>query len=277
MKKFRISRNKPARIVAGLLALCIVAWLFYFAVGLLGNPVSWALASRTAKKHLATHYAGTDYEIDTVSYDFKTVGYWAHVNSPTLQDGSFTLHFNMAGQLTHDDYDSRVTGRGNVARRVRSEFRTLTDSVLKSPAFPYDFTIGYCELEFDWLIDEEPLPNAISREDLENGRIYDVGAMGTTNGHLVLYLDVDAITPEKAAEILKTAKGLFDSAGIGCYTVDLLLRYPPYEPGGYQRPEGELRLRGFLYEDIDGEGLLERIEKCRRDTLDYYAAKDAEK
>lgn len=272
-----LKRTKATRIAAGLLALCIVAGLLYFAAGLLGNPVSWALASHTAKRHLATHYAGTDYEIDTVSYDFKTGGYWAHVNSPTLQDGSFTLHFNMAGQLTHDDYDSRVTGRGNVARRVQSDFRTLTDGVLKSPAFPYDFTIGYCELEFSWSTDEEPMPNAIRREELENGRVYDVGAMGTTNGHLVLYLDIDAVTPEKAAEILKTVKALFDSAGIGCYAVDLVLRYPPYEPGSHQRPEGELRLRRFLYADIEGDGLPERVNECHRETLAYYAAKDAEK
>lgn len=277
MKKIRISRNKPARIVAGLAALCIIAGLLYFAVGLLGNPVSWGLANRTAKKHLAEKYAGTDYEIDTVSYDFKTVGYYAHVTSPTLPDGSFTLHFNMAGQLTHDDYDSRVTGRGNVTRRVQNEFRTLTDAVLRSPAFPYDTHIAYCDLEFYWSIDEEPLSGAIRREELENGRVYDVGAMGTTNGRLVLYVETNTHTAEEAAEVLRTVKTLFDSAGIGCCEVDLVLEYPPFEPDTYARPEGSYRLRSFSYAAIDGEGLVERVEKCHQDTLDYYAAKDAEK
>ena len=270
---FSANRGKPLRIIAALLACGIVFGLLYFAVALLGNPVSQALATRTARMHLAAQYGDTDYEIDTVSYDFKTGGYYAHVKSPTLLDGHFTLYLDMLGRLTGDDYDYRLERHGNTATRLYAEYRALVQSLLESPAFPYAYSIGFGDLDFDIEVGEEPMTDAISREELENHKIYDIRALGTTNGRLVLYVDTDTHTAEAAAEILQTLKRLLDGAGVGCYTVELVLQYPPYEQGSYKRPEGSYRVRSLPYAEIDSAELVTLVEQCHQKTL----AEDAEK
>ena len=45
----------------------------------------------------------------------------------------------------------------------------------------------------------------------------------------------------------------------------------------YERPEGEIDLRDFLYTDIYEEGMVERVIKCVEDTQNYYNEQDKEK
>ena len=83
------------------------------------------------------------------------------------------------------------------------------------------------------------------------------------------------ITNEKAAEILLKTKELMDQSGISFYSVELCLMYPPYDvEKSYERPEGELRLKDFLYTDIYEDGIIERIEKCVEDTQNFYNKAD---
>ena len=61
-----------------------------------------------------------------------------------------------------------------------------------------------------------------------------------------------------------------DQSGISFYSVELCLRYPPYDAEkSYERPDGEIRLEDFLYADIYEEGMVERVAKCAEDTQNY--------
>ena len=42
--------------------------------------------------------------------------------------------------------------------------------------------------------------------------------------------------------------------------------YEIWENSRYERPEGEINLRSFLYTDIYEEGMVERVAKCAEDT-----------
>ena len=109
-------------------------------------------------------------------------------------------------------------------------------------------------------------------------KFYNVGELGAKNGELVLYIDSDTVTNEKAAEILLKTKELMDQSGISFYSVVLCLRYPPYDAEkSYERPDGEIRLEDFLYTDIYEEGMVERVAKCAEDTQNYYNEQDKEK
>ena len=234
----------------------------WFANGLVGNPLSKMLARNTAEKHLETQYPNTDYEIEKVSYSFKDVGYYAYVVSPSSMDGNFTLKLSMLGKLTNDDYASRVENHGNVSNRLYFEFREMVDTVLKSYAYPYNVSMGYGSLEFDREADKATVEGAIDRSKLVNDRFYNVGALGATNGELVLYVDSDTVTAEKAAEILLKTKTLMEQSGISFHSVHFVLRYPPYDAEiPYERPEGKISLEDFLYADVYENGLIERIEK----------------
>ena len=77
--------------------------------------------------------------------------------------------------------------------------------------------------------------------------------------------------------MLKTRE-LLDQSGISFYSVHFVLQYPPYDANkSYDRPEGKIDLKDFLYSDIYEEGLIERIEKSIADTQNHYAEKDKNK
>ena len=263
-------------------ALCLAIFLIFgvcwFANGLVGNPISKAVARHTAKKHLEVAYPDADYMIEEISYSFKDGGYYAHILSPGSMDGHFTLRISMLGKLRNDDHSSRVEGHGNVANRLFFEYRKMVDTVLNSQAYPYTVSMGYGDLEFEREVGTEAIEGAVKKSELVNDRFYNVGELGATNGKIVLYIDSNTVTNERAAEILLKTKELLDQSGISFYSVHFVLRYPPHDPEkSYARPEGEIDLKDFLYTDIYEQGMPERIAKCAEDTRNYYNEQDKEK
>ena len=177
----------------------------------------------------------------------------------------------MLGQIRGDDYTYRVERHGNVADRLFFDYRDAVDTVFNSHAYPYTVSMGYGDLEFDREFGKEPVEGALTRGDLVNDKIYNVGELGAKNGALVLYIDNDTVTNEKAAEILLKTKELMDQSGISFYSVHLVLQYPPYdEEIPYERPAGEINLYDFLYSDIYEENLIERIETCAEETRIHF-------
>ena len=271
-------KKRILKISAFCLAVILIVGVCWFANGLVGNPFSKMMARNAAERYLETNYSNTDYELQEISYSFKDVGYYAHIVSLSSMDGNFTLRISMLGKKLGDDYKSRVEEHGNVANRLFFEYREMVDTVLDSYAYPYTVSMGYGDLEFERELGEEPVEGAIKRSDLVNDQFYNVGALGAKNGELVLYIDSDVVTNEKAAEILLKTKELMDQSGISFYSVQLCLRYPPYDTEkSYERPEGEIQLRDFLYTDIYEEGIVERVMQCVEDTQNYYNAQEKEK
>ena len=268
-------KKRVLKIAAFCLAVVLIVGVCWFANGLVGNPFSKMMARQSAEKYLEANYPNTDYAIDEVSYSFKDVGYYAHIVSPSSMDGNFTLRISMLGKIRGDDYTSRVEGRGNVANRLFFEYRDMVDTILDSYAYPYNVSMGYGDLEFERELDKEAVEGALTRSDLMNDKFYNVGELGAKNGKLVLYIDNDTVTNEKVAEILLKTKELMDQSGISFYSVQFCLMYPPYDAEkSYERPEGEINLKDFLYSDIYEEGMIERVEKCVQETKDYYSKED---
>ena len=113
-----------------LIALCL------FANAFLGNPVSKALATRTAKRHLAAHYP--TYTLERVSYNFKDGNYHAHLTDSNQVDGDFYMILTPSGKLLADTYQDRVLSGENTHLRLTMEYRAMVDAVLEAPqAFPW--------------------------------------------------------------------------------------------------------------------------------------------
>ena len=266
------------KISALCLAILLIIGACWFANGLVGNPVSKMMARHAAEKHLEANYSDTDYEIEGVFYSFKEGGYYAHAVSPSRMDGDFAMTVSMFGKLIDDTYGSQVEEHGNVANRLFFEYRKRVDAVLESPAYPYSVSLGYGDLEFEREVGAEAPEGALTRDDLVNDRFYNVGELGAKNGSLVLYIDSDTVSCEKAAEILLKTKESMDRSGISFYSVHLVLRYPPYDAEiSHERPDGEVDLLDFLSDDIYEEGMLDRVEKCAEDTRNYYEEQDRQK
>ena len=97
-------------------------------------------------------------------------------------------------------------------------------------------------------------------------------ALGAQAGHLIYYLQVEEPSPELLAHWLLEIRRLMDEAGVPFVDIDLSIRYLRDEND--RRPESDLYVLHFPYEDIYEEGLLERVKQANADAIAYYAEQD---
>ena len=271
-------KRKVLKVLAFLTAAALIAGIAMFSTALMGNPVSRFLARRTAVRHLKETYPGTDYFIEDLNYDFKSSGYYAGISSPSSIDTRFTLYFDMMGHLKYDSYD-QVAGGFVTARRLDAEYRELTDGVFNAPSFPYD-----CDIDFGMLSiypkseieDSDPyeIPvHTIPVEELVLDKNYDIRELGRRAGQLIVYVNSDEVSAEKAAEIIVRIRKIFDDAGVTFAEMDFTLEHPKPEEG--MRNEETVSARGIAYEDIREDGMTERVEAADKALKAYYAEQDA--
>ncbi len=271
-------KKKYLKILALAVAIVLSAGVLCLANSLNGNPVSKLLAKRTAENYIAENYASTDYYIDRVSYNFKDGNYHAFVTSPTSIDTQFTVIITMFGAFCYDTYDSVVNGF-NTAHRIEMEYRALVDTVFENPTLPYrcDITYGtlkiYPEDAFENAEENEIPSYALNQNELILDKIYDIRELGKQAGHLVVYVDNDCVTLEDAAEIMLNLRKIFDDANVPFAAMDFVLQYPRPEEG--RRPEGEIHVQDFFYDEIYEEGMVERVKKAHEELEAYYAKMDA--
>ena len=255
-------KQNTRKIITGTAAATILLGVGWLANAFVGNPISRLLAQHTAETHLDEHYADTDYYIEKLSYNFKDGNYHAFIESPTSIDTQFSFYITMGGKLRLDTYDSVLDGF-NTARRLEMEYRALADTILADPSFPYQCHIDYGTLEIypEELLDNpqyEDIPAyALNQNDLILDKRYDIRELGRQSGHLILYIDSDTVTPERAAEIMLDIKTRFDEAEIPFAAMDFTLQHPRLEDG--KRPDGSIRVYHFLYHDIHAEGMVDRV------------------
>ena len=269
-------KKKHLKIAALVLALAIVAGLCLFANALVGNPVSKALATRTAKGHLAAHYP--TYTLDEVGYSFKDGNYYAHLTDPNQIDGDFSLSITPTGKLRYDSYESRVLSGENTRSRLSMEYRDLVDAVLEAPqaGLPLDFGFGDLEIWHREFLGNADCPDyALVMEDLIPNGTYDVRELGSQAGHLIYYLQEEGPSLERLAHWLLEIRRLMDAGGVPFVDIDLSLRYLRDEND--QRPESDLYVLHFPYEEIYEDGLLQRVEQANAEAIAYYAELDKQK
>ena len=113
-------KKKVLKVVAFCVAILLIFGVALFANGLLGNPISKAIAEKNAAEYLAEAYSGQDLEIRNVVFGIKSGYYEVYVVSPYSEDTQFTLSYNWVGKLVDDDYAYRVLGGWNTAMRIES-------------------------------------------------------------------------------------------------------------------------------------------------------------
>lgn len=272
-------KKRILKIAAFVFAIALIVGVCVFANGLVGNPISKAVATNTAEKHIEENYADKDFEIERVTFSFKDGYYHAFIYSPSSIDSSFTLMIDMWGKLRYDTYEDRVLSGGNTADRISRDYRAVVDKVLDSQAFPYNEHIGYGDFDFYPRVhlEEYSVPEyALITEDLTLDAFYDVNELGAKHGKLTIYLDDDTVSYERLAEILLDIRRIFDDSGVKFYVIDCVLEYQKNEDGSMKQ-EGRVEVREFLYADIYEDGMVERVKASDEAAKAYYAEQDAEK
>ena len=272
-------KKRILKIASFVFAIVLIVGVCVFANGLVGNPISKAMATNTAEKHIEENYGDKDYEIERVTFSFKDGYYHAFIYSPSSIDSDFTILVDMWGKLRYDTYEDRVLSGGNTADRISRDYRAVVDKVLDSQAFPYNEHIGYGDFDFYPRVhlEEYSVPEyALISEDLTLDAFYDVNELGAKHGKLTIYIDDDTVSYERLSEILLDIRRIFDDSGVKFYVIDCVLEYQKNEDSS-KKQEGRVEVREFLYADIYEEGMVERVKASDEEAKAYYAEQDAEK
>ena len=272
-------KKRILKIAAFVFAIALIVGVCVFANALVGNPISKAMATNTAEKHIEENYADKDFEIERVTFSFKDGYYHAFIYSPSSIDSDFTILVDMWGKLRYDTYEDRVLSGGNTADRISRDYRAVVDKVLDSQAFPYNEHIGYGDFDFYPRVhlEEYSVPEyALITEDLTLDAFYDVNELGAKHGKLTIYIDDDTVSYERLAEILLDIRRIFDDSGVKFYVIDCVLEYQKNEDGS-KKKEGRVEVREFLYADIYEDGMVERVKASDEAANAYYDEQDAEK
>jgi len=272
-------KKKVLKIAALVFAIALIVGVCIFANALVGNPISKALATNTAEKHLEENYADKDFEIERVTFSFKDGYYHAFIYSPSSIDSEFNILVDMWGKLRYDTYEDRVLSGGNTADRISSDYRAMVDKVLDSQAFPYNEHIGYGDFDFYPRVhlEQYSVPEyALITEDLTLDAFYAVNELGAKHGKLTIYIDDNTVSYEKMSEILIDIRRIFDDAGVKFYVIDCVLEYQKNEDSS-KKKEGRVEVREFLYSDIYEDGMVERVKASDEAARAYYDEQDAEK
>ncbi len=272
-------KKKYWKILALVLALVLIVAVLGFANSLVGNPLSQFLAEWSAENHVAANYPNTDYYVERVGFDFKSIGYYAHIRSDSSIDTQFTLHIDMLGRVYFDTYEDVRSG-DVTARRLEQEYRELTDQVFDDPAFPYEMDIAFGTLDIN---PREALENpnvtdipewSLVHEDLILDHNYDPRELGAQAGRLVVYVYSQELTHEIAAQVLLNIRAEFDKANTPFRVIDFTLRHPKTEEGPWD--EEYIGLENFPYDQITEEGLVDRVKQGDEALKAYRAILDAE-
>ena len=272
-------KKRILKIAAFVFAIALIVGVCVFASVLVGNPISKAMATNTAEKHLEENFADKDFEIERVTFSFKDGYYHAFIYSPSSIDSDFTILVDMWGKLRYDTYEDRVLSGGNTADRISRDYRAVVDKVLDSQAFPYNEHIGYGDFDFYPRVhlEEYSVPEyALITEDLTLDAFYDVNELGAKHGKLTIYIDDDTVSYERLSEILLDIRRIFDDSGVKFYVIDCVHEYQKNEDSS-KKQEGRVEVREFLYADIYEEGMVERVKASDEAAKAYYAEQDAEK
>ena len=272
-------KKRILKIAAFIFAIALIVGVCVFANALVGNPISKAMATNTAEKHIEENYTEKDFEIERVTFSFKDGYYHAFIYSPSSIDSDFTILVDMWGKLRYDTYEDRVLSGGNTANRISRDYRAVVDKVLDSQAFPYNEHIGYGDFDFYPRVhlEEYSVPEyALITEDLTLDAFYDVNELGAKHGKLTIYIDDDTVSYERLSEILLDIRRIFDDSGVKFYVIDCVLEYQKNEDSS-KKKEGRVEVREFLYADIYEEGMAERVKASDEAANAYYDEQDAEK
>ncbi len=271
-------KKKAVKIILSVLSLSLVAVIAFFANAFFGNPVSKMLAEKAAEKHLLEVYPDSDFEVDNVSFNFKSTNYNAHIVSPSSIDSEFSLIFDLMGNLLGDSYETSVTQRGNTSLRIGFAYREAAEAVFENADFSFEAHISFGDIEFvpSQYKNEPSTPDyALVSDELILDAEYDINELGKKAGHLTVYAYDETVSTGRLSVMLLELRRVFDEAKLPFYVVDFVLEHPRNEDG--TQKEGRVEVMNFLYNDIYEKGLTERVEQSNAKAVAYYAEMDAVK
>ena len=270
-----------------MLCAVLTVTVLYIAAAFFGNPISLLTAKYNTSRYLEEHFGDSHFQVNKVGYNFKTGGYYAHINSPSSQDSYFTLYFDGWGRYRYDTYEN-ITNKNTTLSRLDNQYRELVEERFNETNTPYDISIVFGELKIsdvyeiytytnekgetiEYTLDKE---YGFDRSQLELDKEYDIYQTGLDCGRICLYIHDPEVTVERAAEVLLEVKAYMDEKQVPFHALNFHLCEPRNELG--QNVGDQITLFEFLYSDIHEEGLIDRVQEHWDIAREHYAIQDAE-
>ena len=113
------TKRKIALALAGIGCIALIYVLVVFN----GNPISHYRANQQAALYLEEHHLTEKYNVDMVSYDYKSGQYIAYIESTKHSDYNFEIYFNGLGRFSHvfESVYSNIESRLNELLREASQ------------------------------------------------------------------------------------------------------------------------------------------------------------
>lgn len=251
----------PAVLLSAFLILTVTV-IVGIQISLHGTPWQKYFCRKAAEEYLLVHFPDSDFQIDTVVYNFKTGDYVANICSPSSMDSHFQISYDPHHKESRDSYESEVTSGWNTLMRLNEEYRQTCKAVFRSMNPPYVSDIAGGDL-----LDME---DAIPPLD----QAFDLQTMGKNYGSVTFYAQ-DEVTMERACEILLAIREAYDEAGVPFKTIDFVLQPPKDEWQNYPNHDWpSIHVEDFPYEDIYPDDLMERVQKAHDELTAYYEEQD---
>lgn len=123
-------KNKLSlKIIALIVALCLIGIIISITNAFVGNPISAAFANKAIKNYVEQNYSSLDLEIEKSTYNFKDGGYMAKAKSKTSIDTHFAIYYKN-GKVQRDDYETYVLGKYNTLSRLEAEYSKIVIPIL---------------------------------------------------------------------------------------------------------------------------------------------------
>ncbi|MEG2234777.1 MAG: hypothetical protein RRZ42_09140, partial [Oscillospiraceae bacterium] len=176
--------KKTAKILAIIAAFALIGGILFVGNAFVGNPISKMLATNTAQKYINQHYAGRDYIVEKVNYNFKDGGYYAKISSPSSVDSYFSLAISLTGKLGWDSYEDMVTSGRNTWDRVDNEYRKMVKAVFDAEDFPYVSHIAGGSIREKFSAEQRSIDKdfGLDAETLVLDKPYDLRELGAKYG-----------------------------------------------------------------------------------------------
>ena len=256
--------------VAYIAITTVAIFTIIFYTSLNGNPVSKMLAKSTAQKHVENNYP--ECKITDVGYDCKGRFYYAKALDENNKDVYFSVHTSWTGEFIKDTYDTYVSSGYNTIERITREYEKLMSDCFLNAEKDYNISIFFGEIvtesmNSDMYMNKE---HAMDDEDVITGKEYDVKKLSYSYGHIVLYVNDEEVSFERAAEILLDLKESLAKENIGFYSVDFVLDCAGDKNGVLDAERPTVRTQNFKYSDIYKENLCDRIKVAHEKLMAVY-------
>lgn len=252
-----MKRKTVLKVCAGVLAVFLIAGVLAVANSFMGNPVSALIASQKAQEYVSRVYPEDDWTLDRARYHFKFGEYMVDVRSKNSKDTHFTVHLR-GGDVSYDDYESRVKEKWNTLSRMEEEYSALVCSLLRElPGMEKNTSMAILEQK-----ESEQLPLEL---DMEFDRTLFPKASVT------IRYQSEKRSLKDAAEMISRSYQLLEANGCHFSSYDLFIESTEKNSAKY------LMITGCTPEDVAAADFLARLQSAAETETSHISVNSLEK